>query len=73
MTFDAAITQLEIAAREHGMALENLLECLRTGAISKEQLVSELRSLHEASERTVEELMREAKSSARCNGVIEGA
>jgi len=64
MTFNEAITQLEIAAREHRLALENLLARLRAGAISTEQLVSEIRPLHEAFERIVEELTREAKSSA---------
>ena len=64
LTFNEAITQLEIAAREHGLALENLLARLRAGAISKEQFVSEIRPLHEAFERIVEELTREAKSSA---------
>ena len=64
MTFNEAITQLEVAAREHGLALENLLARLRAGAISKAQFVSEFRPLHEAFERIVEELTREAKSSA---------
>jgi hypothetical protein len=64
MTFDEAITQLEIAVREHGMALENLLARLRSGAISNEQFVSEMRPLHESFEKIVEELTREAKSSA---------
>jgi hypothetical protein len=40
MTFNEAITQLEIAAREHGLALENLLARLRvcpktSGGITK--------------------------------------
>jgi hypothetical protein len=73
MTFDEAITQLEIAVRGHGMALENLLTRFRTGAISKEQFVSEIRPLHEAFERIVEELTHEAKSSALAAMVIEGA
>jgi hypothetical protein len=64
MTFDEAITQLETAVRKHGMALENLLARLRSGAISNEQFVSEMRPLHESFERIVEELTREAKSSA---------
>jgi hypothetical protein len=64
MTFDEALVQLEIAVRQHGAALEDLLARLRTGAISKEQFVTEIASLHNAFERTVEELTREAKSSA---------
>lgn len=64
MTFDEAITQLETAVREYGVALEDLLERLRSGAISNEQFVSEMRPLHESFERIVEDLTREAKSSA---------
>jgi hypothetical protein len=63
MTFDEAITQLETAAREHGVALENLVARLRSGAISNEQFVSQMRPLHESFEKIVEELTREAKSS----------
>jgi hypothetical protein len=37
---------------------------LRSGAISKERFVAEMASLHKAFERIVEELTREAKSSA---------
>jgi hypothetical protein len=50
--------------REHGLALENLLARLRAGAISKDQFVSEIRPLHGAFETIVEELTREAQSSA---------
>jgi hypothetical protein len=64
MTFDDAIAQLEIAAREHGVALEDLLARLQTGEISRERFVSEIRLLQQAFERIVEELTREAKSSA---------
>jgi hypothetical protein len=64
MTFDDAIVQLEIAAREHGVALEGLLARLQTGEISRERFVSEIRLLQQAFERIVEELTREAKSSA---------
>ena len=44
MTFDDAIVQLEIAAREHGIALEGLLARLQTGEISRERFVSEIRA-----------------------------
>jgi RNA polymerase-interacting CarD/CdnL/TRCF family regulator len=64
MTFDEAVAQLEIAVREHGVALEELLARLGTGEISREQFVSEIRLLQQAFERLVEELAREAKSSA---------
>jgi hypothetical protein len=64
MTFDDAIAQLELAAREHGVALEDLLARLQTGEISRERFVSEIRLLQQAFERIVEELTREAKSSA---------
>jgi hypothetical protein len=45
MTFDEAVAQLEIAVREHGVALEDLLARLRTGEISRERFVSEIRQL----------------------------
>jgi hypothetical protein len=64
MTFDEAVAQLEIAVREHGVAVEDLLACLRTGEISRERFVSEMRLHQQAFERIVEELTREAKSSA---------
>jgi hypothetical protein len=64
MTFDDAVAQLEIAAREHGVALEGLLARLRTGEMSRERFVSEIRLLQQEFERIVEELTREAKSSA---------
>ena len=64
MTFDEALAQLEMAMREHGAAVEDLLVRLRNGAISKEQFVAEIAPLHKAFERNVEELTREAKSSA---------
>jgi hypothetical protein len=64
MTFDEALVQLEIAVREHGVAVEDLLARLRTGEISRERFVSEMRPLQQAFERIVEELTREAKSSA---------
>ena len=64
MTFDEALAQLEIAVREHGTAVENLVARLRTGEISKERFVSEIRPLQQAFERIVEDLIREAKSSA---------
>jgi hypothetical protein len=64
LNFEEALAQLEIAVREHGVALENLLMRLRTGAISKEGFVSEVRLLHQAFTRIVEELTREAKDSA---------
>jgi RNA polymerase-interacting CarD/CdnL/TRCF family regulator len=64
MTFDEAVERLEIAVREHGVVLEELLARLGTGEISREQLVSEIRLLQQAFERLVEELTREAKSSA---------
>jgi hypothetical protein len=64
MTFDEAVAQLEIAVWEHGVAVESLLARLRTGEISRERFVSEMRLLQQAFERIVEELTREAKSSA---------
>jgi hypothetical protein len=64
MTFDDAVAQLEIAVREHGGAVEVLLARLRTDEISRERFVSEFRPLQQAFERIVEELTREAKSSA---------
>jgi hypothetical protein len=64
MTFDEALVRLEIAMRQHGAALENLLARLKVGAISNEQFVAEIAPLHKAFERTVEDLTREAKSSA---------
>jgi hypothetical protein len=64
MTFDEALAQLEIAVREHGVAVEDLVARLRTGKISRARFVSEIRPLQQAFERIVEELTREAKSSA---------
>jgi len=64
VTFDKAIAQLEIAVREHSVALGDLVVRLRSRAISKEQFVAEIAPLHKAFERIVEELTREAKSSA---------
>jgi hypothetical protein len=64
VTFDEALAQLEVTAREHGVAVEDLLARLRAGEISRERFVSELRPLQQAFERIVEELTREAKSSA---------
>ena len=64
MTFDKAIAQLEIAVREHSVALGDLVVRLRSRAISKEQFVAEIAPLHKAFERIVKELTREAKSSA---------
>jgi hypothetical protein len=64
MTFDEAVGQLQIAVRQHGAALEDLLARLRAGLISKEQFVAEIATLHQAFEETVEDLTREAKSSA---------
>jgi hypothetical protein len=64
MTFDEALVQLEIAVRQHGAALEDLLMRFKAGAISREQFVAEIAPLHKAFERNVEELTREAKSSA---------
>jgi len=64
VTFDKAIAQLEVAVREHSVALGDLVVRLRSRAISKEQFVAEIAPLHKAFERIVEELTREAKSSA---------
>jgi hypothetical protein len=64
MTFNEALAQLEIAVRQHGAALEDLLVRLKVGTISKGQFVAEIARLHEAFERTVDELTREAKRSA---------
>jgi hypothetical protein len=64
MTFDDALAQLEMAVREHGGAVEALLARLRSGEISRERFVSEIRPLQQAFERIVEELTREAKNSA---------
>jgi uncharacterized protein (DUF302 family) len=64
MTFDEAVGQLQIAVRQHGAALEDLLVRLRAGALSKERFVAELAALHKGFEETVEDLTREAKSSA---------
>ena len=72
MTFDEALAQLEGTVREHGVAVEDLLARLKTGEMSRERFVSELRPLQQAFERIVEELTREAKSSGLCNCVIEG-
>jgi hypothetical protein len=64
MTFDEALGQLVIAVRDHGAALEGLLERVRSGAISKEQFVAEIAPLHKAFEANVEKLTGEARSSA---------
>jgi len=64
MTFDEAVGRLQIAVRRHGAALEDLLEKFNVGPISKEQFVTEIAALHQAFEKTVEDLTREAKSSA---------
>jgi hypothetical protein len=64
MTFDEAVGQLQIAVRQHGVALEDLLARLKVGSISKEQFVAEIATLHKGFEKTVENLTREAKSSA---------
>jgi hypothetical protein len=64
MTFDEAVGQLQIAVRQHGAALGDVLVRLSAGAISKEQFVAEIATLHKAFEETVEDLTREAKSSA---------
>jgi hypothetical protein len=64
MTFDEAVGQLQIAVRQHGAALEDLLGRLKVGSISNEQFVAEIATLHKAFEKTVEDLTREAKSSA---------
>ena len=44
MTFDEALAQLEMAMREHGAAVEDLLVRLRNGAISKSSSLR--KSLH---------------------------
>ena len=64
MTFEEALGQIEIAVREHGATVEELVVRLRSGAISKEQFVAEVTPLRSAFERIGEELTREAKSSA---------
>jgi hypothetical protein len=64
MTFEEALGQIEVALREHGATVEELVVRLRRGAISKEQFVAEVAPLRKAFERIVEELTREAKSSA---------
>ena len=64
MTFEAALAQIEVAVREHGVVLEELAGRFRSGAISKEQFVAEMASLRAAFEKTVQELTREAKSRA---------
>jgi hypothetical protein len=64
MTFEEALGQIEIAVREHGATVEELVVRLRSGAISKEQFVAEVTPLRNAFERIVEELTREAKNSA---------
>ena len=64
MTFDEALAQLEVTVREHGLSVEDLLARLRAGEISQERFVSELRPLQQAFEKIVEELTREARSSA---------
>jgi hypothetical protein len=63
MTFDEAVGQLQIAVRQHGAALEDLLGRLKVRSISKEQFVAEIATLHQAFEKAVEDLTREAKSS----------
>jgi hypothetical protein len=45
MTFDEALAQLDIAVREHGAAIEELVARLRTSQISRESS-SCLRSVH---------------------------
>ena len=42
MTFEEALGQIEIAVREHGATVEELVVRLRSGAISKEQFVAEV-------------------------------
>jgi len=64
MSFEEALTQIEVAVREHGAALEELAARFRSGAIAKEQFVAEMASLRAAFEKTVQELTREAKGRA---------
>jgi hypothetical protein len=45
MTFEEALGQIELAVREHGATVEELVMRLRSGAISKEQFVAEARKL----------------------------
>jgi hypothetical protein len=74
MTFKEALAQIEVAVREHGATVEELVVRLRSGAISQERFVAEMVSLRKAFERIVGKLTLEAKSSGPCcNGIIEGA
>jgi hypothetical protein len=58
MTFDEALAQLEIAARAgHGATVENLVARLRTGEISKERFVSEIRAPGQPSHLTTAEVL----------------
>ena len=58
------IAQIEVAVREHGATVEELVVRLRSGAISQERFVAEMVSLRKAFERIVGKLTLEAKSSA---------
>jgi hypothetical protein len=64
MTFEEALAQIEVAVREHGATVEDLVARVRSGAISEERFVAEMVSLRKAFERIVGELTLEAKSGA---------
>ena len=72
LTFDEAVGQLHLAVRRHGAALRDLLERLNVWPISKEQFVTEIAALHQAFEKTVEDLTHEAKSTGGAR-LAEGA
>jgi hypothetical protein len=63
MTFEETLAQIEVAVREHGATVEELVVRLRSGAISQERFVAEMVSLRKAFERIVGKLTLEAKSS----------
>jgi hypothetical protein len=63
MTFEEALAQIEVAVREHGATVEELVVRLRSGAISQERFVAGNGFAPQGVRKDRGELTLEAKSS----------
>src|SRR5260370_29901927 len=73
MTFEEALAQIEVAVREHGATVEELVVRLRSGTISDERFVAEIVSLQGVPKDHGGTNIGGQEQRPCCTGIIEGA
>ena len=74
MTFEEALAQIEVAVREHGATVEELVVRLRSGAISQERFVAGNGFAPQGVRKDRGETnVGGQEQRPCCNGIIEGA